>query len=127
MLQLPVRVDLGAMAMKRCSAFPKAPALLEPQQWFFFFVSYQDTRPMSLTPLQRFSRCILQPRLSRPRHGLLAKTRMSRGRLDICRRVQKLTSKDKTKTLGSFWVFNSKHQGLLLACYHELSDKKEKD
>ena len=23
-------VDLGAMAMKECSAFPKAPALLEP-------------------------------------------------------------------------------------------------
>ena len=24
------RIDLGAMAMKRCSGFPKAPALLEP-------------------------------------------------------------------------------------------------
>ena len=30
MLPCWVRVDLGAMAMKRCSIFPKAPALLEP-------------------------------------------------------------------------------------------------
>ena len=29
-LPLRVRVDLGAMAIKRYSAFPKAPALLEP-------------------------------------------------------------------------------------------------
>ena len=29
-LPLQARVDLGAMAMKRCSIFPKAPALLEP-------------------------------------------------------------------------------------------------
>ena len=30
MLPLQARVDLGAMAMKRYSAFPKAQALLEP-------------------------------------------------------------------------------------------------
>ena len=30
MLPLQARVDLGAMAMKVCSTFPKAPALLEP-------------------------------------------------------------------------------------------------
>ena len=30
MLLLLVRVDLGTMAMKGYSAFPKAPALLEP-------------------------------------------------------------------------------------------------
>ena len=30
MLLRGARVDLGAMAMKRCSALPKAPALLEP-------------------------------------------------------------------------------------------------
>ena len=30
MLPLQVRVDLGVMVMKRYSAFPKAPALLEP-------------------------------------------------------------------------------------------------
>ena len=29
MLPLPARVDLGVMAMKGYSAFPKAPALLE--------------------------------------------------------------------------------------------------
>ena len=29
-LPLRARVDLGAMAMKGCSVFPKAPALLEP-------------------------------------------------------------------------------------------------
>ena len=27
----PARVELGAMAIKRCSTFPKAPALPEPQ------------------------------------------------------------------------------------------------
>ena len=30
-LPLQARVNLGAMAMKGCSTFPKAPALLEPQ------------------------------------------------------------------------------------------------
>ena len=30
MLPLRARVDLGAMAMKGYSAFPKAPVLLEP-------------------------------------------------------------------------------------------------
>ena len=30
MLPLRARVDLGAMAMKGYSAFPKAPALLKP-------------------------------------------------------------------------------------------------
>ena len=29
MLPLQARVDLGAMTMKECSAFPKAPASLE--------------------------------------------------------------------------------------------------
>ena len=29
-LPFPVRVDLGVMAIKGYSAFPKAPALLEP-------------------------------------------------------------------------------------------------
>ena len=29
-LPFRARMDLGAMAMKRCSVFPKAPALLEP-------------------------------------------------------------------------------------------------
>ena len=79
-------MDLGAMAMKRYSAFPKAPALLEPhhQIVFVFFVisrtfvdwsypyaekqSVYSTAPADwatgyslegLTPL-RCSRCILQ-------------------------------------------------------------------
>ena len=30
LLPLQSRVDLGDMAIKECSAFPKAPALLEP-------------------------------------------------------------------------------------------------
>ena len=39
------RVDLGAMAMNGCSAFPKAPASLEPH--------HQDTRcGVGLTHLQ---------------------------------------------------------------------------
>ena len=33
MLPLQARVDLGAMAMKGYSAFPKALALLEPHYW----------------------------------------------------------------------------------------------
>ena len=32
MLPLQARVDLGAMAMKGYSAFPKAPVSLEPHQ-----------------------------------------------------------------------------------------------
>ena len=31
--------DLGAMAMKRCSAFPKAPASLEPHHQIFSVIS----------------------------------------------------------------------------------------
>ena len=36
MLQLQARVDLGAMAMKGYSAFPKAPTLLEPHHQMKF-------------------------------------------------------------------------------------------
>ena len=51
-------MDLGAMAMKGYTAFPKAPALREHHQ----VVSCHnlDTLEGSLTPLQRSSRCILQ-------------------------------------------------------------------
>ena len=54
-------MDLGAMAMKGYSAFPKAPALLEPQH------HNQDTHcgMAGLTPLQRWIRCILQPQPTR--------------------------------------------------------------
>ena len=33
------RVDLGEIAMKRYSAFPKAPALLEPHHQIVYFIS----------------------------------------------------------------------------------------
>ena len=53
------RVDLGAMAMKGYSAFPKAPASLEtlPSDCL---VSLPGHSLGGLTPLQRCSRCILQ-------------------------------------------------------------------
>ena len=55
------RVDLGVMAIKKYSAFPKALALLEPHHQMYFSVI---SRPLvgggGLTPLQRCSRCILQ-------------------------------------------------------------------
>ena len=39
MLPLRARVDLGAMAMKGYSAFPKAPALLEPHHQIVIVIS----------------------------------------------------------------------------------------
>ena len=59
------REDLGAMAMKGCSAFPKAPASLEPHHQIYCHT--QDTHWGGLTPLQRCSRCILQPQPTRQR------------------------------------------------------------
>ena len=54
------RVNLGVMAIKGCSIFPKAPELLGPHHQT---VQCQilDTRLEGLTPLQRCSQCILQP------------------------------------------------------------------
>ena len=61
MLPRRARMDLGAMAMKGYSVFPKAPALLEPHHQIAY-CHIQDTRcGEGLTPLQRNSRCILQP------------------------------------------------------------------
>ena len=60
MLPLRARVDRVAMARKGYSAFPKAPALLEPHDQIVL-CHIQDTRWGGLTPLQRSSRCILQP------------------------------------------------------------------
>ena len=53
------------MAMKGYSAFPKAPALLEPHHQIAS-CHIQDTRygGGGLTPLQRCSQCILQPQLT---------------------------------------------------------------
>ena len=69
-LHLRARVDLGAMAMKGYSAFPKVPALLKPHHRI---VSYhlQDIHWGSITPLQRYNRCILQPQLTGPRDCML--------------------------------------------------------
>ena len=60
MLPLRARVDLGAMAIKGYSAFPKAPALLEPHHQIFSVI-IRTLMGGDLTPLQRSSRCILQP------------------------------------------------------------------
>ncbi len=62
MVPLRARGNLGAMAMKGYSAFPKAPALLEPHHQIVL-CHIQDSRWGGiLTPLQRCSQCILQPR-----------------------------------------------------------------
>ena len=53
MLPLQARVDLGVMAMKGYSAFPKAQALLETH--------HHMGGGGDLTLLQRCSWCILQP------------------------------------------------------------------
>ena len=59
-LPLQARVDLGVMAIKGYSAFPKAPALLEPH-----ILSYPgQSLGGGLTPLQRSSWCILQTQLT---------------------------------------------------------------
>ena len=57
-LQLLARLDLGAMAMKRYSTFPKAPALLKPHHQIVL-CHIKDTRWGGLTLLQS-SQCILQ-------------------------------------------------------------------
>ena len=60
MLPLRARVDLGAMAIKGYSAFPKTPALPEPHYQIVYYHSGHSLGG-GLTPLQRRSRCILQP------------------------------------------------------------------
>ena len=61
MQQLWARLDLGVMAMKGYSAFPKSPALQKSHNQIVKCY-IQDTGWRSLTPLQRCSLCILQPR-----------------------------------------------------------------
>ena len=51
MLPLRARVDLGTMAMKGYSTFPKAPALLESHHQIVLN-DFQNTHWGSLTPLQ---------------------------------------------------------------------------
>ena len=59
-LPILARVGLRAMAMKGCSAFPKAPELLEPRH-LSVWSDIQGTRWEGFIPQQRSSQCILQP------------------------------------------------------------------
>ena len=52
-------VDLGAMALKGCSIFPKAAALLGPHRQIFSVISGHSWA--MVTPLQSCSQCILLP------------------------------------------------------------------
>ena len=54
-------MDLGAMAMKGCSTFPKLPASLEPRHQ----IVYLRHSLRGLIPLQRCSQCILKLQLTR--------------------------------------------------------------
>ena len=58
-------VDMGAITMNGFSAFPKASALLDPQH-HIVYRHIQDTHSGCLSSLQRWSRCIQQPELTRP-------------------------------------------------------------
>ena len=58
------------MAMKGYSSFPKAPALLKPHDQIIL-CHIQDTRREGLSPLQKSSRCILQPQPTRQKLFLL--------------------------------------------------------
>ena len=66
MLSLRARVDLGTMAMKKYSAFPKAPALLESYHQIVSCHIQDTCCGGSLIPWQRCSRCILQLQLAEP-------------------------------------------------------------
>ena len=70
-LPLRARVDLGVMAMKGYSAFPKAPVLLEPHHQIVL-CHIQDTRWRDLTPLQRCSQCMLQLQPTGQTNSLIA-------------------------------------------------------
>ena len=65
-LPLRARVDRGAMAIKGYSAFPKAPALLEPPHEIFQCHIQDTSGERSLNRLQKCSLCILQPLLTGP-------------------------------------------------------------
>ena len=79
MLPLRARVDLGVMAIKSYSAFPKTPALLESHHQIVW-CHLQHTLWGSLTPQQKCSECILQPQPTRPsiEHTTSCKERMKR-------------------------------------------------
>ena len=60
-LLLQAIVDLGAMTMKRYSAFPKAPALLETHHQIVLYHISRTLVGDVFIPLQRCSQCSLQP------------------------------------------------------------------
>ena len=64
MLPRRARVDLGAMAMKGYSTFPKAPQHCWNLTIRLFSVISRTLVRGGLTPLQRCSQCILQPQLT---------------------------------------------------------------
>ena len=66
---LRARVNWEVLAMKGYSTFPKAPALLDPHhQMFYCYI--EDTR-WFFTPQQRYSRCVVQTKLTgSPGHSL---------------------------------------------------------
>ena len=65
MLPIRARVDLGAVAIKEYSAFPKAPRLLESHHQIVL-CHIHGNRLGSLTFLQRCSQCILQTQPTGP-------------------------------------------------------------
>ena len=63
MLPLCARVDLGAMPMKRFTAFPKAPALLEPHHqslWGWSYPSAEMQSVYSTAPADWATGCCIQ-------------------------------------------------------------------
>ena len=63
------RQDLGAMAMKGYSAFPKVPALLKLQRQIVLCHIQDTCWAVGLTPPQRSSRCNLKPQPTGPEDG----------------------------------------------------------
>ena len=82
-LLFQARVGLGVITMKRYSTFPKAPALLEPHHQIVS-CHIQNTCWWSLIPLQRCSRCILQPQLPEPDRIYLLFNNLTRGQWPAC-------------------------------------------
>ena len=75
MLPFQARVDMGAMATKGYSTFPKAPASLEPH-YQIVWCHIQDTRLRGgLTLSAEVHLCILQPQpTEQPSYGLNSTT-----------------------------------------------------
>ena len=77
--------------MKGYSAFPKAPAS-------DFLVPYPRWKVGGLTPLQRFSRCILQPQpTGQEEHGIKKKALQSKCKKKEKRKRKKENEKERWK------------------------------